>query len=202
MLGSLVAVAIAMGPWVDQAYAQTAALADGGYKIGVVNRKEVFDRYEGQVEATKALEDERKKLEDQLQEMLTKLEKKLEDYKERLDSMTEEERTDFQENFQKEEREVQNTKDNWQEDLTSKTTREIRSLNKDIVDAIQKIGEDEGYYLILEADPDPRARNDVLYFATRINLTQKVIEHLNKQYKERQASAKKEGRAVTADSRN
>ena len=57
--------------------------------------------------------------------------------------------------------------------------RSIKSaLLKDIVEAVEAIGQEEDYHLILEADPE--TRTGVLFHASAIDMTPKVIERMNR----------------------
>ncbi len=64
-----------------------------------------------------------------------------------------------------------------QGELNDKRTKLQFQTRQEVIKAIQQIGSDENYHLILEGDEG--GRSTVIFFATSINITPKVIEKLN-----------------------
>ena len=48
----------------------------------------------------------------------------------------------------------------------------------DLVKAIEEVGAEGNYHLILEADPE--TRTGVMYHSPTLNMTQKVVDRLNR----------------------
>lgn len=164
--------------------------AAGGYKIGVVDQSKVFEEYQKQKDQFSQLEKERKAKEDELQGKIDALDKQLNDYKKKKETMSEDQIDAFETKYKADMRDVKSQKDKYQSEINDKSMKVIRDLREDIRTQIQAIGSKENYHLILDADSDPRAQSSVIYFSTTINLTQRVIDDLNAQYKKDQGAGK------------
>lgn len=147
------------------------------YKIGVVNRKKVFDEYDKQIEGLKKLQAERDKLQvdmDALSDSITKKQENLRDAK----NLSDEERARLTDEIQSEFREYEAEFRKRQGEMDQSSKRFMEDIMKDIRAAVTAIGQEGGYDLILEADP--LATSSVLYHSTSIDLTSQVILRLNK----------------------
>lgn len=155
-----------------------------GYKIGVVDRKRVFEEYEKQKELLGGLEAEAQRLEEELNKEIEAFEQEFERIQQREESgiLSEDELLDLQQQFRERENTLKSKKQEWQRNLDIKTERVLSEIRRDIYEAVQVVGNQNDYHLILEADQDPRARTSVLYYVSAIDVTQKVIDHLNEQY--------------------
>jgi Skp family chaperone for outer membrane proteins len=153
------------------------------FKIGVVDRSRVFEAYEKQEAELGKIQAAKEGREKELQAEIDKLEARLQTYTGNREGMTPEQREKFEVDFKADERGLQQKKENYQSELADRTARVIRDLRGDIDEAIQAIGNQENYHLILDTDRDPRAQSNVVYFSTTIDLTGRVIERLNSEYK-------------------
>jgi Skp family chaperone for outer membrane proteins len=154
-----------------------AASAQAPYKIAVVNRKEAFDAYERQKTEWQRLEDEKNKR----QADIDALSKKIEEDKKRYEAgtgMTQEQKDQLKEQIEADFRKYQNQFRDAQSEIDSKSRKFFAQMMEEIDQAIQEIGAQENYHLIMECDR--KAATSVIYFSTTIDITPKVIAHLNR----------------------
>lgn len=159
-------------------YAQRAGSdASRAYKIGIVDLQRVMDNYEKRAVEVEKLEKEAEQRNKDFEEVQTDFEKELEQFAKMKDEMDEDERSEREADLDMRALKIQTEVRQAQGLLESKRRRMKRSLLKDIVKAVEEIGADGNYHLILEADPE--SRTGVLYHSTTLNMTQKVIDRLN-----------------------
>ena len=155
-------------------------------KIGVVDTKEVFDNYEKQkveYEKLHKAKDEAQKPIDELSEQITK---DRERYVAEADKMDDDVRRDLEEKIQAAETRYKAEYDRAQEDINRQENKLLRGVLEDIHLAIQEVGAKYNYHLIFESAPDnasslARRTGGLLYSSTTVNMTQRVIDHLNEQ---------------------
>jgi len=74
-----------------------------------------------------------------------------------------------------------------QEEIDRREKRLIREVFEDINTAVQEVGAKYNYHLVFEgsegAAAAPGRTGGLLYFSTTLNMTHRVIEHLNTAYK-------------------
>lgn len=146
------------------------ALAAGD-KIGYVDVAKVFDEYGKTKDSDKMLEDKGSKKQTERDKMVEEV-RKLKDELELLsDKGKEEKQIQIDEKIKK----LQDFDRQTRDDLRRERDTAAREIFKEIEKVIQGIGEKEGYNIII----NERA----LVYATKdANLTDKVLEALNKQY--------------------
>ena len=147
------------------------------FKIGIVDLQRVIDNYKKRQPDVDALEKEFKDKQDTLQKMKTDYEAALEDFKNNHDSMTDEEQETTATKLTNQKIEFESQLESADAEFKLKMGKLKQSLIQDMVVAIQQIGSEENYHLILEADPE--SRTGVMYHATSLEITSKVIERLN-----------------------
>lgn len=154
--------------------------SDSGYKIGVVNVKQVFDDYERQKKEYAKLQSER----DAKQAEIDKLSDKIAAAKERYDnnraSMSEEERERLEEQIQADYSQYKADFKRLQEDIDRQEKRLLETVFEDIHRAIQEIGARGDFHLIMETGQP--GRTSVLYHSTTLDVTQQVTDYLNKKF--------------------
>jgi len=150
----------------------------GTYKIGVVDRKKVFDSYEKKKEELAALETQMKEKQAALDSLEQKIEKAQKDLEAKKDNLSEEEREQLERQIQSEVLRYQTEYNRLQRELDAETARVFRKLKKDINEVVHQIGVEQNYHLILDGDPD--SSGGVLYFATVIDMTSEVLARLNR----------------------
>ncbi len=160
---------------------------DGDYRIGVVNIKNVFDNYEKQIEEYEKLRKKRDQLQAPIDALSEQITKDKERYDEQKDAMSPEERRALEEKIEAAVTEYRTEFKRAQEDIDQQEKRLMRDLFEDIYLAIQEVGAKYNYHLIFESGGDAPSvagrPGGLLYHSTTLNMTQRVIEHLNTKYK-------------------
>ena len=152
----------------------------GGYRIGVVDRKAVYDAYQRQIDQMSRIEQEVTQREQEIDEMLERVEGKRERYLAQRDSMPEDEALELRDEIDRDLRAVMGQREDWEREIQRRADRLISQIRAEIDQAVQEIGVEENYHLIL--DGDPGIPSGVLYFSSTMNMTGRVIERLNSQY--------------------
>jgi Skp family chaperone for outer membrane proteins len=150
------------------AFPAIAQAQDGQYKIGVVNLKVVFDEFDKQ----KSKYDE---LKSELSARITADKAKFEDESSKLSADEKKALQDkIEADFSKYKAAVQQS----QEEIDRKEKRIFEEIITDIQIAVEEVGAKENYHLVF--DGGKNRNNNLLYYSTTLNMTQKVIDHLNK----------------------
>jgi len=147
------------------------------YRIGVVDRKKVFDAYNKTKTELAALQAEVEGRQQDIDSLSEDITKKKEAYEAGESTMSEEERDALKESIESLYRKYKTEFNRMQAEIDSKHARLIKKIRDEIDEAICQIGVEEDYHLILEGDP--KSGTGVLYFNTAIELTGKVIDRLN-----------------------
>ncbi len=156
------------------------------YKIGVVDTKEVFDNYEKQkveYEKLRKARDEAQKPIDELSDQIT-LDR--ERHEAEADKMDDDERRALEEKIEAAVTRYRAEFERAQEDINRQENKLLRDVLEDIHLAIQQVGAKYNYHLIFESAPDNASSlaartGGLLYSSTTVNMTQRVIDHLNEQ---------------------
>jgi Skp family chaperone for outer membrane proteins len=193
-LSVVVSAIVALCVFVGQGYAQDAAapagdvtaaakVAPGSYKIGIVSRKDVFDKYNKTKTEYARLETEVKDLQKGIDDLSTKIEAAKKEYEAKKDSMSESERNDLEGKIKLDFQRYKSEFKAHQELVDGKEMTIVKKLFEEIDAAISKIGAEGGYHLVLDGSPAaaPSGINSVLYFSTTLDITQKVVDLLNSQ---------------------
>ncbi len=156
------------------------------YKIGVVNTKEVFDNYERQKEEYEKLREARNDAQKPIDELSDQITKDRERYDAEKDTMEEDERRVFEEKIEAAMTRYKAEFDRAQEDIDRQEKKLLRDVLDDIQFAIQEVGVKYNYHLIFESGQGNASSlaartGGLLYSSTTLNMTQRVIDHLNEQ---------------------
>lgn len=174
----IVCAGIAAAAGLQRVSAQNDTSGQTPGRIGVVNRKAVFDAYDARKAEWDALEAEKNKLQadiDALRESVNAGRKKL---REEGAKMTEEQR---QQLTDKVEADARAYDDRWrraQGEIDGKSDKFFGKILGNIDAGVKEVGGTQNYKIVLEADP--KAGSPVLYFDPSLDLTEKVTAHLNK----------------------
>lgn len=152
--------------------------ASAGYKIGVVDMVTVFQKYDKREEQFQELLDKRQEAQDRVDALAAKINEKQDKYKSMELTASEDELESLMLEILSDRSELQAEQTKLQSDVSRVEDQKLRALNEDIRMAIAEIGQAEKYHLILESGS--QGTSGVLYSATPLNLTSKVIEKLNK----------------------
>ncbi len=151
--------------------------AGGAYKIGVVNMREVFQQYNKQKAEYEKLKADQQAAQAKIDEISNKITKQKEDYQKNKDTMAADAREKLELEINSNLSVYQAEYKKLQDDIDLKERKLLKDLFEEITTAVQEVGQAEQYHLILEAGSD--GGNAVLYYATPLNLTSKVVDHLN-----------------------
>lgn len=188
LIGAVVS-AVALMTLVNHSFAQNesaapaagAAAAPGQYKIGIVELQTVMDAYKKQEAEVAKLKSETDKVDADLKAKVEAWQKKQKDFTDKRDTLDQNVARSTEESLHKEYVELQSQTRLAEEQLERRKNLLKRDLLQDIIKTVESIGVRENYHLIMESDPN--TRTGVLYFASGLNITQKVVEQLNAQYK-------------------
>jgi Skp family chaperone for outer membrane proteins len=170
----LVLAALTLGAM--PAPAQEAA---GGYKIGVVDFRKVMENYSKREAEYKKLQDEVDALQIGIDEKFKRIEGLRDAYEANVGTWDQATRSSKEE-------EINTLYDEYRAELAQRQ-RKIDRMEREVVQklfesvrtVVAKIGETEGYHLILEANSPNPPRGGVLYHSTTIDITPKVLAALD-----------------------
>ncbi len=160
----------------------TAAAQNGSYKVGVVNRVQVFEEYEKQKDEMSTIREEVNSRQAEIDQELQRLESEQGNLQSRLEGMTEDERRDAEEDFIQRIERLQRQRNEAEGEINRKASRVIQDIKQEIDDAVEVIGARDDYHLIFDADDNPRANSPVIYFNATLDITGEVVDYLNTQY--------------------
>jgi outer membrane protein len=155
-----------------------AGAQEGQYKIGVVDVKEVFDEYDKQIKEYKALEVEKERLQKPITELTKKIEKNQERLKDESLNLSEEERETIEGEIELDYSRYRSSFQQSQEEMDLVEKKVFDALVADIQTAVEEVGAKENYHMVF--DGSKTRNNGLLYFSTTLNMTRKIIDHLNK----------------------
>ena len=152
------------------------AAAQNGFKLGVVDTQQVFEKFSKAQEANEILKTAEERLRSQLdgiQQEITTMEERLTKQKLFLDPP---ETETLQADIRIKRQELQRELEIGQEALLAKREELLAPLTQEIEGLLQQVGASEGYSLILEK------RLVTLYVDPKYDLTERVVKLLNDAY--------------------
>ncbi len=156
------------------AQAATASSA-AQYKIGIVDRRSVVKGYNKITAERDKLTADVEKENEENERLMAELEKLKEEYNKVKDTLSTEEREDRELALNKKLMEYQSRFESKQAEVTDRENRLLKRCVSDIDEAVQKIGDAENYHLIIDGSKG----SSTLFFAPALDISQKVIDHLN-----------------------
>ena len=147
------------------------------FKIGVVELKQVFDEYDRQKKLYKELKAERDKLQIPIDALTKKIEANKTRYEDKTNPLPEAERIALKETIETDYSEYQLKIKQSQEKIDRREKTIFIEIIAEIQNSVEEVGLNENYHLIF--DGGKSRTNNLLYYSTTLNMTQKVIEHLN-----------------------
>ncbi len=170
-LGLFIGIVFIIGGWMGTIWA-----AD--FKIGCVDIQRAVNECNAGKDAKKSIAKEVEKF----QRLIAEKQKELQTMKESLDKqspmLTSEARATKEKDYQHKLREFQRWGEDNQNDLNQKRAEMERNISIGLQKVIKKVGEEEGYTLILEKN-----ENIVLHASKTIDLTDRVIKVFDTQKK-------------------
>lgn len=159
-------------------YAQDAAT--GGYKIGIVDFREVLRSYEKRIASYKKLEEEMKALQAKLDAAANEVEKMKKDYETSAKDLSDDARRDLEETIETKAADFKSQMQKDQRAIDRKEQEILQGIIGDIRGVVEEVGLSENYHLILDANSPNPPRGGVLFYSKTIDITSKVLERLNK----------------------
>jgi len=147
-------------------------------KIGYVDSNQIMSNFEEVRQIQVDLEKEQRKLESELNELITQLDSLQQDYERQRLLMSETRRQEKENeimNMKKSAEEFQLKKFGPEGEIYKKQNELLKPVLKKIDDAIQKVGGDQGYDFILDA-----MSGALVYALDSHNLTEDVMDELSK----------------------
>lgn len=159
--------------------AQTnAADASRVYKIGIVDVQAVMDGYSKREAEVAKLEQEAKQSNSEIEALQKKFQDEVDQYKKDQETLSDSARLERQESLDRQKFALEMEVRQREASLERKKLNVKKLLLDAIVKAVNEVGTEENYHLILESDPE--TRTGVLFYSSTLNMTQKVIERVNK----------------------
>lgn len=183
------------GPALAQERAQPQAAparAPAGWKVGVVDLAAVFKQYRRSAELQKKIDEERERLQKDLDQQKTYI-SKLHMEMDALD------RTSETYEIKEDEKDAavarfDRTKRRLEERIKKRWEEYNLQLLEDIEQVVKAYGEEQSFSLILKVDPKATEETRflaglkaVMYFGKELDVTPAVVELLNRRYEEKQA---------------
>lgn len=151
---------------------QPVAFAED-YKLGVVNALRVLEQSPQADAARKLIEKEFAPRDKQI----VAEQKKLKESEDKLAKdgaiMSESERKNLERDYINQKRDLKRNQDEFREDFNFRRNEEFSKIQKEIVDAIQKVAIENNYDVVLS--------EGVIYASPKTDMTPQVIEYLKKQ---------------------
>ena len=171
-ISAFIGIIILMGGWF------IGSVWSAEIKVGCVDIQKVMNECQAGIEAKKAIGKEMEKL----QKLFAERQKELQTTKESLEKqapmMKPEVRATKEKEFQSKVRDYQRWLEDNQKEIQQKGMEMERTILQGIQAVIKKIGEEEGYTLVLEKN-----ENIVLFSSKAIDLTDRVIKAYDAQKK-------------------
>ena len=153
------------------------------YKIGAVNAVRILEQSPQAQQMRQQIE---KEFSPRDQELVAQ-QKKLKNDENRLSKdsaiMSDSERKKLERDIIDERRELKRGQDEFREDLTFRRNEELAKIQKEIIQAIQVVAKEDHFDLVLS--------DGVIFASSKVDITQLVIDHLNKASGTGKSSGKK-----------
>jgi Skp family chaperone for outer membrane proteins len=150
------------------------------YKIGIVNLQRIMDDYDKRADEVAKVETETKARMEELKALQEELKTAEDSYEAERDSLSADARDEREADIESRTLKLRSEVSLAQGEHEQKLLRLKKDLLQDILLAIETIGSEENYHLILESDPE--TRTGVVYHSSTMNMTQKVVDRLNTEY--------------------
>ena len=159
------------------------------FRIGVVNLKDVFDNFQKQKDEYESLRVKRDEMQKPIDALSAEINKDKEKYDKEKGTMGDAARKSLEEKIEANVTKYRAEFERAQQDIDRQEKKLVRDIFEEIYLAVQKVGAQGNYHLVFEsgeaAPPIAGRTGGLLYHSTTLNMTQKVIEHLNSEYKKK-----------------
>ena len=155
-----------------------AAAGAEEYKIRIVDLQSAVDGYQMQIDESAKIRAELEAFQNEFDHKLEAWQKEKESYDNTKDSLSQEALLAKQTELDDKRMDLQNDAKRKELELKRKQDLLKDTVLKDLLAAIESVGAETNCHLILEADPE--SRTGVMYFSPTLDITQQVIDRLNK----------------------
>jgi len=155
--------------------AKPEAASSGQYKIGVINRKQILEGYKKVKAEYEKLQAEVEKRQASIDELSKKIDDAKKAYEAEKEKLSPAERAEKETAIQNDYRDYQAKLASNQADIDTKEKTLMKAVFEEFDKAVEKIGANEGYHIILEGG----GRTGAVYFSTTVDISQKVVDALN-----------------------
>ncbi len=153
----------------------STTIAAEDYKLGAVNAIRVLEKSPQAENARKLIEQEFAPRD----KKLVAAQKKLKEIEDKLSKdsaiMSESERKKMERGFINKKRELKRNQDEFREDFNFRRNEEFAKIQKQIVEAIQKVAKENNYDAVMLSD-------SIIYASPKMDISDMVIEYLKKQH--------------------
>jgi outer membrane protein len=171
-VGIVIGMVILLGGWF------TGSARSAELKVGCVDIQKAMNECQAGIEAKKVIAKEMEKLQKLFADRQKELQTMKESFEKQAPMLNPEARATKEKDFQAKVRDYQRWLDDNQKEIQQKGQDIERTIAQGLLRVIKKIGEDEGYTLVLEKN-----ENFVLFSSKAIDLTDRVIKTFDAQKK-------------------
>ena len=164
-VGMAIGMVILLGGWF------TGSAGSAELKVGCVDIQKAMNECQAGIEAKKAINKEMEKLQKLFAERQKELQTMKESFEKQAPMLKPEARVAKEKDFEAKVRDYQRWLDDNKKEIQEKGQEMERTISQGLQRVIKKIGEDEGYTLVLEKN-----ENIVLFASKAIDLTDRVIK--------------------------
>ncbi|HOJ34422.1 MAG TPA: OmpH family outer membrane protein [Candidatus Hydrogenedentes bacterium] len=154
-----------------------SAASKGAYKIGIVDRKKVFDNYNKQKEEYAKLQNDMKSMQAEIDTLSKKVQDAKERYEANKNTMPADQREALEQQIRADMVTYKSKYEQLQTEIDTRYAFLVRKIKEEIDEVVREVGAEENYHLILEGDP--KSASGVLYYASAIDMTSKILDRLN-----------------------
>ncbi len=148
------------------------------YRIAVVDMSVLMEEYDKRKEKYDELQREVDRLQQEIDAMSERIERARAEYEANRATMTDDERFDMRAQIESDFSDYRSELERRQRLIDTQEERVLVEIVGDIERGIAQVAESEGYHLIFNATPGPRA--SVLYHSATIDITPRVLQLLNR----------------------
>lgn len=153
------------------------AASKGAYKIGIVDRKKVFDNYNKQKEEYAKLQNDMKSMQAEIDALSKKVQDAKDRYEANKNTMPADQREALEQQIRADMVTYKSKYEQLQTEIDTRYAFLVRKIKEEIDEVVREVGAEENYHLILEGDP--KSASGVLYYASAIDMTSKILDRLN-----------------------
>jgi len=158
------------------AFALSAGAADVA-KIGVIDFQKILENSDPGKAAQMEITHEGKKMEAELKKKGDEIETLKSNFEREAVVMSKEKRDEKEREIRISINDIKTMQTKYRSDFKQLEARLVAGIQKEVFKVVETIGKEEGYLLIIE-----RREAGVMYFPTKIDVTDKVIKRYNAEY--------------------